>query len=283
MKKHSFKRLKEMLTLGAGIVIGLILAGPVAQAAEDAYLRAYPSPQTFYVDGQRVELEAYGINGYNYVRLRDIGQLMDFNVAYDPVKNAAVIQSGRPYIGEDIVLSDATLANGKPVTEENVLDLLHEIEKDWPTGTVWGTHTTPGTHRNKVPSTATAAIMRKYTASNVYGCSGYAAMVSSLVFGDETNPGRKLDDLSQIRPGDIVFILSTEGKVSHVAVALESPNEDGRFHCTDGNVGEEVRWPNRDSLCVRSYSTAGFSSGSIEVWTRYPEDTPAGNSAEAWK
>ncbi len=273
---------KNAVLLLTGMLVGLALA-PTAAHAVNQYLTATPSTQTFYVDGQRVELEAYGINGYNYVKLRDIGQLLDFNVAYDPVKNAAVIQSDRPYIGEDIVLSDATLANGKPVTEENVLDLLHEIEKDWPTGTVWGTHTTPGTHRNTVPSTATAAIMREYTASTVYGCSGYAAMVSSLVFGDETNPGRKLDDLDQIRPGDIVFMLSAEGKVSHVAVALESPNEDGRFHCTQGNIGKEVMWPNREALSARSCSTAGFSSGSIEVWTRYPEDVPAGNSSEAWK
>ena len=48
---------------------------------------------------------------------------------------------------------DSTLANGKPVTEENVLELLRQIEQDWPTGTVWGTRRTPGTHKNEVPCT----------------------------------------------------------------------------------------------------------------------------------
>ena len=47
---------------------------------------------------------------------------------------------------------DSTLANGKPVTEENVLE-LRQIEQDWPTGTVWGTRRTPGTHKNEVPCT----------------------------------------------------------------------------------------------------------------------------------
>ena len=32
--------------------------------------------------------------------------------------------------------SEPCLANGKPVTKENVLELLQQIEQDWPTGTV---------------------------------------------------------------------------------------------------------------------------------------------------
>ncbi len=39
-------------------------------------------------------------------------------------------------------IGDGYLTNGKPITEENVLELLREIEKDWPTGTVWGTRNT---------------------------------------------------------------------------------------------------------------------------------------------
>ena len=32
--------------------------------------------------------------------------------------------------------SEPCLANGKPVTKENVQELLQQIEQDWPTGTV---------------------------------------------------------------------------------------------------------------------------------------------------
>ena len=91
---------KNMVTLTAGIVLGIALAGPAVQAAEEAYLRAFPSTQTFYVDGQRVELEAYGINGHNYVKLRDIGQAVGFNIYYDAERNAAMMESGQPYTGE---------------------------------------------------------------------------------------------------------------------------------------------------------------------------------------
>ncbi len=179
---------------------------------------------------------------------------------------------------------DGYLTNGKPITEENVLELLRQIEKDWPSNTVWGTHNTPDTHKNDVPSTESGRIMRGYHTSSIYACGGYASMVSSLIFGDTANLGRKLDDLTKMRPGDIVFLVSSEGKVGHVAVALESPNQEGCFHRTDGNHGETVQWPDIDDL--RSYRLSGFSGITplhLEVWTRYPENVPyTGNSVEIW-
>jgi len=92
---------KNALLLLTGMLVGLALA-PTAANAVSELLTATPSTQTFYVDGQRVELEAYGINGYNYVKLRDVGQLVDFNVCYDPSRNAAIIEPDKPYTGEDV-------------------------------------------------------------------------------------------------------------------------------------------------------------------------------------
>ena len=128
--------------------------------------------------------------------------------------------------------------------------------------------------------------MLRYGLSNIYGCGGYASMVSSLIFGDATNPGRKLEDISKMRPGDIVFLVNPEGKAGHVVVTLESPNQEDRFHRTEGNIGETVSWPDREDINFRSYSLAGFTGYSLrrlEVWTRYPESVPyTGNSVEAW-
>ncbi|NBI67193.1 S-layer homology domain-containing protein [Pseudoflavonifractor sp. 60] len=182
---------------------------------------------------------------------------------------------------------DGYLTNGKPITEENVLELLQQIEKDWPIGTIWGTHNTLNTHKNEVPSSISGQIMRSYHVSNTYGCGAYASMVSSLIFGDTANPGRKLDNISELRPGDIVFVVSPDGKVGHAVISLESPNEEGRFHYTDGNGGETIWWPDKDHANLRSYSLTGFSGGQIphhlEVWTRYPKGTPyTGNSVEVW-
>lgn len=182
---------------------------------------------------------------------------------------------------------DGYLANGEPITEENVLELLRQIEQDWPTNTVWGTHKTLGTNKNEVSSTESGRIMRSYHVSNVYGCGAYASMVSSLIFGDKTNPGRKLEDLSRLRPGDIIFqIRNDTGKIVHVTLALESPSESNAFHITEGNVGGTIQWPDRtnpygrDNLdCYRGVNT----TYRLEVWTRYPEDVPyTGNSVGVW-
>ena len=91
-------RLKNFGMMTVGVLLGIAIA-PVAARAAENFLQAYPSSQVFYVDGQRVELEAYGINGSNYVKLRDIGQAVGFNVYYDGAKNAAMMETGVPYTG----------------------------------------------------------------------------------------------------------------------------------------------------------------------------------------
>ena len=40
---------------------------------------------------------------------------------------------------------------------------------------------------------AAREIMDEYLVSEYYGCSGYAAMISSLIFGDASNPARRLE------------------------------------------------------------------------------------------
>ena len=64
-------RKREMIFMGMGILTGLALCGST-QAANVA-LTAAPTSQTFYVDGQRIQFEAYAIHGNNFVKLRVIG------------------------------------------------------------------------------------------------------------------------------------------------------------------------------------------------------------------
>ena len=90
------KKKRNMLTMAAGIIIGLVLAGPAAHAAETS-LQALPSTQSVYLDGKKLELEAYSINGANYVKLRDVGEAVGFNVYWD---GAVQIESGKPYTGK---------------------------------------------------------------------------------------------------------------------------------------------------------------------------------------
>ena len=60
-------RKRDALCMGIGILAGIILSGPAAQAATN--LTAALSSQPIYVDGQQVELEAYAIHGNNFVKL----------------------------------------------------------------------------------------------------------------------------------------------------------------------------------------------------------------------
>lgn len=87
---------QRMACLLIGILMGaVLLGGNVSQAAE-AFLKAFPSTHTFYLDGQPIEMEAYSINGNNYVKLRDIGRMVGFNVYWD---NGVQVDTGAPYTG----------------------------------------------------------------------------------------------------------------------------------------------------------------------------------------
>lgn len=80
----------------AGILVGMILAGPVANAATE-YFQAQRTLHPIYVDGQQVQMEAYAINGHNYMQLRDVGQAVGFEVYWDG--EAVQIVSDQPYTG----------------------------------------------------------------------------------------------------------------------------------------------------------------------------------------
>lgn len=87
--------MKGKLNFVTGLVVGAVLFGSGTALA--AGILAEPSTQTFFVDGQQVQMEAYAINGNNYVKLRDVGQAVDFAVDYDGTRNAVVIDSIKPY------------------------------------------------------------------------------------------------------------------------------------------------------------------------------------------
>ncbi len=86
---------KSMALIAAGIVIGAAVGGPVTQAAES--IAAQRSAQKIYVDGQQVQMEAYNINGSNYVKLRDVGKAVGFNVSWDAGTKSVVVESDKPY------------------------------------------------------------------------------------------------------------------------------------------------------------------------------------------
>lgn len=80
-----------------GLLVGAMLfGGTVAYAAG---VIAELSNHRFYVDGREVKMTAYGINGNNYVMLRDIGKAVGFNVYWDSENHCVQIESDKPYTG----------------------------------------------------------------------------------------------------------------------------------------------------------------------------------------
>lgn len=100
---------QRLLTLLAGIVLGMMLLSG-GYAATSAVLTASPTTQTFYVDGRQVQFEAYEIHGNNFVKLRDIGRIVDFGVTYDGATNTVHIAPDSPYIEEVTPPAPATPA-----------------------------------------------------------------------------------------------------------------------------------------------------------------------------
>ena len=121
-------RKREAVFMGLGILTGLALSGPATQAVD--HLTARPSSQPIYVDGQKVELEAYSIHGNNFVKLRDIGRAVDFGVTYDETTNSVHIDSTQPYREE------RPTALSSP-TEESVQAALAALREQYPHNTPW--------------------------------------------------------------------------------------------------------------------------------------------------
>lgn len=105
---------KQILTMFTGLFIGAIITGGASAYA--AGILAERSNHRIFVDGQEVQMEAYGIAGHNYVKLRDIGKAVGFNIYWDSDNGCVQVESGKPYTGE----APAKTEPDKPVSQPEV-------------------------------------------------------------------------------------------------------------------------------------------------------------------
>ncbi len=56
-----------------------------------------PTASTIFVDGVETEFTAYNIEGNNYFKLRDIGEVFDFEIDWDGARNTIVIDTSKGY------------------------------------------------------------------------------------------------------------------------------------------------------------------------------------------
>jgi len=103
-------------SFAAGLLTGaLLFGGAVAYATG---VLAERSTNRVFVDGHEVQMEAYNIAGSNYVKLRDIGKAVGFNITWD---GAVQIDTIAPY-------TDDTAAQIPPAAKQGeVLSIVPDV------------------------------------------------------------------------------------------------------------------------------------------------------------
>ena len=213
------KGTREFIFMGIGILTGFALCGPAAQAVD--YLQAKSSSQPVYVDGQKVEMEAYFIHGNNFVKLRDIGKAVDFGVTYDAATNSVRIDPDARYQDE----TTTTPTTPSVLTEESVKAILWGLMDQYPSGTLYG-----------APYIPNKPFDRPF--SNCDACAGWAMKCSDAAFGDL--PYRQIMNPSwdEIRAGDLIdWRTDTSG---HAIVVLNKTDE--YVLTTESGTNNETRW-----------------------------------------
>ena len=127
-------RLKNIGLVLCGLALGLSLSAPAAQAVES--LKATLSTNRILVDGQETHMTAYTIGGSNYVRLRDIGKAVGFEVYWDSENGCVQVESGKPYTGEEPAKDEVIKPVPQPAqtdvaaAKQDIIDRTNTLRKE---------------------------------------------------------------------------------------------------------------------------------------------------------
>lgn len=125
---------KQILTMFTGLFIGAIITGGASAYA--AGILAERSNHRIFVDGQEVQMKAYGIAGHNYVKLRDIGKAVGFEVYWDGDAKCVQVESGKPYTGEAPAKAEDTKSTEQPVqtdvanAKQDIIDRTNALRRE---------------------------------------------------------------------------------------------------------------------------------------------------------
>ena len=110
----------------ASMVVGMIIGATLVSEAT-AGIVAEPTWQKIYVDGRQVSMTAYNIAGSNYVKLRDIGQQVDFNVYWS---DGVQIDTNAPYTGVAPVQMISSQPTDMEIREE-IIRRINEVRRKY--------------------------------------------------------------------------------------------------------------------------------------------------------
>ena len=135
-----------------------------------------------------------------------------------------------------------TLTNGKPITVENVTELMNELRAQYPSKTDAGRYSGPAAIRQ---ITTTYTFNAGGLVSTSIGCGGWAARVFNYIFGQDVTFRRVSYD--EARVGDLLIQVDSQGRLMHVAIVSDRKTVNGRPNqvcTTDANYGggTNVMW-----------------------------------------
>lgn len=136
---------------------------------------------------------------------------------------------------------EAVLANGKPITEANVLEIINGLRGEYYEGMPW-------TNSNSYFSPAVRM--------TGYGCAGFALICSDAAFGNLPVTANH-SDFDAIKAGDMLRINND----THSVVVLEKRADS--VVVTEGNFNRSIHWD-------REISRQSLEDGAFTVETRYP-------------
>ena len=148
------------------------------------------------------------------------------------------------------------LTNGKPITEENIKEMLDAVIEDMPAGSEWNGDDDKYDYSNT-----------KAWRTGGGGCHSYAACVSDYVFGEDA-PVNVHKDFNSLKVGDVMW--NRNGTTKDHLVVIKDVNLDAETpyeYDISGNVDGEVLGGG-DLLTSWLDKTNPFAQYS-SIWSRY--------------
>ena len=115
---------KEILLMTTGIFAGTLLCHGGGAAVAGTV--AEPSWQPIFVNGEQVQMEAYNIHGNNFVKLRDIGQTVGFNVYW---QDGVQVDSASPYTGT-APLQETSVSPTNQELRQEMVRLINQVRRE---------------------------------------------------------------------------------------------------------------------------------------------------------
>lgn len=185
------------------------------------------------------DLNEWGIPHFRMLEGENVQQMMDRINAVTP-----------PY-------KEGYLTNGKPITDENIKEMIDAVVEDMPAGSEWNNTDNKYWYNN-------AAVWKR--GSN--GCNSYAYCVSDYIFGEDA-PINIHKDFSSLKVGDAMW--SRNGSTKDHWVVIKEVNFDAETpyeYSISGNVNGKVSDAGGDLLTPLLDNNNPFAQYST-IWSRY--------------